>query len=105
VVGDRDGEALVVHHRPPPPEEVRDHIQALMDWLGRIKLHPTPAQLARGAADARGGAFRGVDVPSKLGPTGLLLFPLSLALSAAGYQGTQHLVVLPRCRAGEPPPG
>lgn len=52
VVGDRDGEALVVHHRPPPPEEVSDHIQALMDWLGRVKLHPTPAQLARGAADA-----------------------------------------------------
>ncbi len=35
----------------------------------------------------------------RLGPAGLLLFPLSLALGVAGYQGTQHLVVLPRCRA------
>lgn len=33
------------------------------------------------------------------GPAGLLLFPLSLASAVAGYQGAQHLVVLPQCRA------
>lgn len=51
VVGDRDGDAVVVHHRPPPAEQVRDHIQALLEWLERVKTHPTPARLARGADD------------------------------------------------------
>jgi Fic family protein len=48
----RDGEVeVVVHHRPPPAEQVRAHVEALMDWLDRVKTHPTPAQLARRADD------------------------------------------------------
>lgn len=51
VVGDRDGEKVVVQHRPPPAENVRHHVDSLMTWLGAIKTHPTLVQLSRGAAD------------------------------------------------------
>lgn len=51
VVGDRDGEDVVVHHRPPPADDVRDHVDALTEWLGSVKSHPTPAQVARGLPD------------------------------------------------------
>jgi Fic family protein len=51
VVGDRQGNEVVVHHRPPDPDQVQDHVEALMDWLGRVKSHPTPAQVKRGHAD------------------------------------------------------
>lgn len=51
VVGDRDGKNIVVHHRPPVAEDVRHHVDALMDWLDTSKAHPTPAQLAKGATD------------------------------------------------------
>ena len=51
LVGDRNGEDVVVHHRPPHSSEVRDHVDALMDWLGAVKSHPTPAQIAKGRLD------------------------------------------------------
>ena len=52
LVGDRDGDEIIVHHRPPDPSEVRDHVDALMDWLGEVKEHPTPTQRDKGKPDA-----------------------------------------------------
>ena len=51
VIGDRDGENIVVHHEPPPPHEVTPLLDALMDWLGEVKYHPPRAQIDKGKHD------------------------------------------------------
>lgn len=51
LVGDRDGEAVTVHHRPPDAGEVPALVEGLTDWLAVAKTHPTPAQIRRGAED------------------------------------------------------
>lgn len=51
VVGDRHGEEVTVHHRPPEPHEVSPHVDDLAAWLGVAKEHPTPAQIKNGAVD------------------------------------------------------
>lgn len=52
IIGDREGDDIVVHHTPPPPHEVTPLIDALMDWLSQVKQHPAPAQIAKGNVDA-----------------------------------------------------
>jgi len=51
IVGDRDGDEIIVHHRPPDPSEVRDHVDVLMDWLAAVKEHPKPPQRNKGRPD------------------------------------------------------
>ncbi len=51
VIGDRDGDNIVVHHEPPPPHEVTPLLDALMDWLGEVKYHPPRAQIDKGKHD------------------------------------------------------
>ena len=51
VVGDRDGDRVTIHHRPPEPHEVAALVEDLTDWLGVAKEHPTPAQIRKGAVD------------------------------------------------------
>ena len=52
IIGDREGDDIVMHHTPPPPHEVTPLIDALMDWLSQVKQHPAPAQIAKGNVDA-----------------------------------------------------
>jgi Fic family protein len=52
VIGDRQGDDIVVHHAPPEPHEVTPLLDALTDWLGRVKTHPTPRQIGKGVVDA-----------------------------------------------------
>ena len=50
-VGDRVGDAIVVHHEPPPWPEVEDHIDALLTWIDAVKHHPSPTRIRRGEPD------------------------------------------------------
>ena len=52
IIGDREGDDIVMHHTPPPPHEVTPLIDALMDWLSKVKHYPSPAQIAKGKVDA-----------------------------------------------------
>ena len=51
VVGDRVGDEIVVHHEPPHHDLIEEEVDALLEWLERVKRHPSGARARAGADD------------------------------------------------------
>ena len=50
-IGDKQGDDVVVHHKPPLWHEVEQHVQHLLEWIRHVTRKPRRAQVMAGELD------------------------------------------------------